>query len=315
MHIGSIVSGHAHSQVREAVMQRVQSSAQRVEASDKPTKGERLVARMDADNDNKLSISELRDTKMGRRMSVDRFAKLDANSDGMLEAKEFDAARQARLEAAEARRESEARQERAARAAREAPRENMQSSAATESAVRANMAEYLMEKVDDGSIDVAERVLEGLDADKSGGLNSEEIAGTRLAELVGDGFYKLDEDKNGALDKKELAGFIAESLMEKAGTKPGSDAVSGIVGSVETEEVAEAEEAVVEAVEEAAAEDEAAEASTFAAASGSGVSEYASRVQKAFENALEMLKDSGSEQSFNAVSALYKDVQNIFETT
>lgn len=279
--------GHAHAHVREAMMHRA-------EASEGQSKGERLVARIDGNEDGKLSIGELRDTKIGRRMSVDQFAKIDSNSDGMLEAGELDAAREARPEATQER------------------RERLYSAAGAESAVRANMAEYLMEKVDDGSADVAARVIKGLDADESGALNSEEIAGTRLAELLGDGFYALDADKNGALGKEELAGFIAEKLMEKTSGEAESDAVSEVEESAETEELIAAEEGLVEPAEEAVSE--AVEEPAFGAPSGSSVSEYASRVQAAFENALEMLKGAQSEQSFNAVSALYKDVQSIFET-
>ena len=51
-----------------------------------PSRGERLVARNDQNNDGKLSAAELEGTKLGRRMSVDRFARLDRNDDGMLEA-------------------------------------------------------------------------------------------------------------------------------------------------------------------------------------------------------------------------------------
>ena len=54
-----------------------------------PSRGERLVARNDQNNDGKLSAAELQGTKLGRRMSVDKFARLDRNDDGMLEASEL----------------------------------------------------------------------------------------------------------------------------------------------------------------------------------------------------------------------------------
>lgn len=292
MHIGSSGSGHAwghaHANMREAM-------ASRTEVSSEQTKGERLVARIDGDNDNKLSINELRDTKLGRKLSVDRFAKMDSNSDGMLEASELDQAREARREAKEAR------------------SERSFSTMSAESAVRANMAEYLMEKVDDGSVDVAAQVMKGLDGDESGALNSEEIAGTRLAELLGDGFYALDADKSGALDKEELAGFIAEKMMERTGASAEAEEVAAVEEAEVSEELAAAEEAVIE-TQEVAAEEEVAAVETVDAVEGSRVSDYASRVQTAFENALEMLKGNESQQSFDAVSALYKEVQNIFET-
>jgi len=56
------------------------------------SRGARVVARHDRNEDGKLGIDELEGTRLGARMSVNRFARLDANEDGLLDAAEIDSA-------------------------------------------------------------------------------------------------------------------------------------------------------------------------------------------------------------------------------
>ena len=114
-----------------------------------PSRGERLVARNDQNNDGKLSTAELQGTKLGRRMSVDKFARLDRNDDGMLEASELDRKRARRSEGP----------------------------SMMEQVVVARFADFLAAKPEpqpkpDAS-KIAEAVLARLDKDDSAGLNSE----------------------------------------------------------------------------------------------------------------------------------------------
>lgn len=161
------------------------------------SRGERIVARLDGNDDGKLDIAELAESRLGRKLSVERFARVDGNGDMMLDAAEIDAMRRGK-----------------------------HGTASREAAMRTRHAAYLAEKVEtpaaeDG--DVAAEVIRLLDADGSGRLNSEEIAGTRLAHLIGGDFYEIDADRNGGLDRGELAGYLAERLTGES--DPGADAV------------------------------------------------------------------------------------------
>ncbi len=265
--------GHAQTRMGE-------STTHRVETATKKSESERFVTLNDSDNDGKLNINELRETKLGKRMSVERFAKLDANSDGMLEAKEFDQAEKSKDH-------------------------RNHSNISMESAVRAKMANYLIAKVEsDPASDVAQRVINGLDGDGSGGLNSEEIAGTKLAGLIGDTFFSLDADKSGALDQAELAGYIADRLSDLAHSAIVSEPVSKLEDA-----------AVNDVIEEQATLPEVEENATPSTERNteSSVSEYANRVKSAFETALEILKNNNSGGSYDVVNALFEDVQSIYE--
>ena len=287
MQVGSSEHGMGHHamKVRAAILHKSATA-------DVPSRAERMVARHDADGDGKLSVSEMRDTKLGSKMSVDRFAKLDKNGDGMLEAGELKIGRGKGHAHAYG---------------------HMKQAAGAESAVRAAMADYLVSKTDEGAAsDVAGRVMDRLDMDKNGGLNSEEIAGTRLAEMIGGEFYQLDGDKSGTLDKVELADFITRTLL--GGAPPAVDDeqtpdeiapvadASGDAAPVEQEE-----SAAMPGLTDASA---AAERDT---SFGSGAADYANQVNAAFETALEMLRTANSAPGYNSVNKLYGEVKSILE--
>ena len=164
------------------------ANVQNQDNAGQPSRGERLVARLDQDNDGKLSVGELKGTRLGEKMSVDRFARLDANDDGLLDAGELN---------------------RKGRHHKDGPSD-------VERAMVAKFADLLTERVEPRNLgeEIAKEVLARLDADGSEGLNSEEIAGTRLAEAIGSDFYELDGDKNGALDVAELSAFINDEYLQ-----------------------------------------------------------------------------------------------------
>ncbi len=271
-----------------------------------PSRGERLVARNDQNNDGKLSTAELQGTKLGRRMSVDRFARLDRNDDGMLEASELNR--------------------------KKAPRTDGPSM--MEQVVVARFADFLAGKPEpqakpDAS-KVAEAVIARLDKDDSSGLNSEEIAGTRLAEKLGSGFYELDSDKNGALDKEELTSFIskaylgeaeadAEAIQPATGDATNEDDIQPTSLDVAKEDVPEAASRADDSVA-ASSDPEPFEAVEVAEtqASGKAVSEpsssvaYADQIRASFEAALEVLKNGADQRSaYDVVRTLYAEVSGI----
>jgi len=87
MHIGTqnfAIQNHAAQRPAQE-----QNRTQNHEQSGSSGRGERLVARHDQNNDGKLSTSELQDTRLGKKISIDRFAQLDKNGDGQLEAGEL----------------------------------------------------------------------------------------------------------------------------------------------------------------------------------------------------------------------------------
>ena len=296
------------------------------------SRGEKIVERLDKDGDGKLALNELAESKIGQRLTLQRMARMDANGDGMLEASEFN--RTGGAEGAEGKVAAAAAP--AAEPATRAAPEMM------EAVFTSNMADYLTEKVSTVSVEeraesLAKEIIKRLDADGSGRLNTEEIAGTRLAEKIGEGFYNLDADKSGGLDLDELFGFLRDQIMtlaEERGLIPaeGDDAVEGLaeaslgeaadaieaVGVVE-----ETSDAAVQLVEEAveAAQAEAAEAAAEAAAAeaaeeaGSDFEMTAEDLVKtAFENALKMIQEGQENRStFDVVSALYGNIQSIFD--
>jgi Ca2+-binding EF-hand superfamily protein len=276
------------------------------------SRGERLVARNDQDNDGKLSPAELQGTKLGRRMSVDRFASLDRNDDGMLEASEL-----------------------SRRTGRGSDSPSMM-----EQVVVARFANYLAAKpeteVKPDASKVADAVLARLDKDGSTGLNSEEIAGSRLAEKLGSGFYELDRDKNGALDKEELTAFISKAFLEQTETNDEADATKAKVADDDADSavkastsdaanttVAPAQADVDEPVATASKSNpgdtfefaDAQPLAATAAASSSSVA-FADQVRASFEAALEVLKSGADQRSaYDVVRTLYAEVNGIIGET
>lgn len=223
------------------------------------SRGERIVARLDGNDDGKLDIAELAESRLGRKMSVERFARTDTNGDLMLDAAEIDAMRRGK-----------------------------HGTAMREAAMRSRYAAYLAEKVepretDDG--DVATELIRLLDGDGSGRLNSEEIAGTRLAQLIGGDFFEIDADRNGGLDRAELSGFLTQQLA--GAVEPGGDAVGAtpqVPGSVE--------------------------AGTASATS------YEQGIRTAFDNALMLLgSGNGSATPTEVVQSLYAEVKTLLNMT
>ena len=253
--------------------------------TDAQSRGERLVGRLDRDKDGKIGLSEIAESKLGSKMTVERFARLDANSDGALDAAELDARR--------------------GRGWGKAMREEMM-----QNVVTAQMADYLTEKVPEAlpGDDLVKAVIARLDGDGSGALNSEEIAGTRLAEKIGAGFYDLDGDKSGTLDMAELGAYIRAEVLGLADpvAAPAEEAVEEVaaVDPAEATEVAEVAEAP-EAAEAAAPE--------TVAAPEAGTLDPQQAMISAFETALQMIKDGQEARStYDVVSALYGTAKDIF---
>lgn len=256
--------------------------------TDGQSRGERIVGRLDRDKDGKIGPSEVAESRFGSKMSVERFARLDANSDGALDAAELDARR--------------------GWAWGKAMREEMM-----QNVVTAQMADYLTEKVPEAmpGDDLVKAVIARLDGDGSGALNSEEIAGTRLAEKIGAGFYDLDGDKSGTLDMAELGAFIRAEVLGLADpvAAPAEEAVEEVAAAdpEETTEVAEAAE-----VPEAAETAETAAPETVAAPEA-GTLDPQQAMISAFETALQMIKDGQEPRStYDVVSALYGTAKDIF---
>ncbi len=271
-----------------------------------PSRGERLVARNDQNNDGKLSTAELQGTKLGRRMSVDRFARLDRNDDGMLEASELNRKKARRTDGP----------------------------SMMEQVVVARFADFLAGKPEpqakpDAS-KVAEAVIARLDKDDSSGLNSEEIAGTRLAEKLGSGFYELDSDKNGALDKKELTSFISKAYLGEA--EADAEAIQPATGDatnvddIQPTSLDMAKEDVPEAASRAdasvaassdpepfeAVEVAETQASDRVVSEPSSSVAYADQIRASFEAALEVLKSGADQRSaYDVVRTLYAEVSGI----
>lgn len=205
------------------------------------SRGERIVACLDSDQDGGLSIAELADSRRGSKMTLERFARIDTNGDSKLDAAEIDAMKRGRG-----------------------------GGAGREIAMRAR---WLAERAEpaQAETDLSAQVIGLLDSDGSGRLNSEEIAGTRLAELIGGDFYRLDADRNGGLDQQELALFLAEHLTESV-TDPVGDT-------------------------------EASEAALVPTTSG-----FEASVLNAFDTALQLLQIAPETPAAGVVASLYKDV-------
>lgn len=257
------------------------------------SRGERLVGRLDRDKDGKLGLSEIADSRLGRSMSVERYTRLDTNSDGALDAAELDARRGWAW----------------GRMMREEMMQNV---------VTAQMADYLTEQVPEAvpGEDLVNEVIARLDGDGSGALNSEEIAGTRLAEKIGAGFYDLDGDRSGTLDTAELGAFIRAEVLGLADpvVPPAEEAVEEVAATDPAEETVIPETAdaveVAETAEPAATEETAA---TDPVAAPDTAPDPEQAMLSALETALQMIQDGQETRStYDVVSALYGQAKDIF---
>ncbi|CUH63171.1 hypothetical protein TG4357_00516 [Thalassovita gelatinovora] len=79
--------------VMSSISASVMSWSSHSQETQESTRGEKLVARLDQDQDGGISAEELKDTRLGRRMSVDTFSKIDDDNDGKLTADEIDSFR------------------------------------------------------------------------------------------------------------------------------------------------------------------------------------------------------------------------------
>lgn len=159
---------------------------------------------------------------------------------------------------------------------------------------------------------LADAVITRLDGDQSGALNSEEIAGTHLADTIADGFYELDADQSGTLDRAELSGFLAHNGLAETEV-----ADAQVVEVTPPEAVADDDEAELEelavAAEDVAGEDPAAStgATTLSAAvAPAPAPSYEQRMADAFETALETLNQGQAPSwTVDIVKSLYGDVK------
>lgn len=289
-------------------------------------RGEKIVARLDQDGDGKLGLNELAGTRIGKKMTVDRMARMDANGNGMLEASEFN--RRKGVAASDAAAAAQAKAAPAETVADGKPGavEKPAQKPSTEAAIIAQMADYYAAKVSpEDQIKaraeaLAQELVKRLDADGSGKLNTEEIAGTRLAEKIGEGFYKLDADRNGGLDLEELFGFLRQELMAQAEKGDWGAAAEGAKTPAGETPVA-VDTSAETALEQVKATVEAAEADAAKAAEAAEAKEAdyelsaADLVKTAFENALRMIKEGQEARStYDVVSALYGNVKDILQS-
>ena len=282
------------------------------EQSGSSDRGDRLVARLDQNNDGKLSTGELQDTRLGNKISVDRFARLDKNGDGQLEASELN------------------RKGKSQGNHHDGPNAGPST---TERALVAKFADLLAapakppEPANLGE-DIAKALLTRLDKDGSGGLNSEEIAGSKLAEKIGGDFYELDGDKNGALDTAELSAFITSQFLdaEQGDEVDETDEADESDEVDETDEVDEVDDdtdvaplfspvagGVIVDTTIAPVEDVIA-VSPVSPASTTFESSYSDSIRSSFEAALELLQQGAEQQqsAVNLVRTLYAEANKSF---
>lgn len=289
MHIGTQnfgIQNHAAHQARQRASQ--------AQNHDHASRSERLVARHDANDDGKLSTAELQDTRLGKKMSIDRFARLDKNGDGQLEAGELNRRGRHHGHDHHNKPSTGPSQVESALVAKFA---DLLAAPATPPEPPANLGE-----------DIAKALLSRLDKDDSGALNSEEIAGSKLAEKIGAGFYDLDGDKNGALDTAELSAFITEQFLGAAETDD-ADAVD------ETGEVADvAPLAPTEPTDAADAVEPVEETPAVTAPVDAAGPSYADSLRASFEAALEVLEKGNEQQqaALNVVRTLYAEANKAF---
>ncbi|WP_212702541.1 EF-hand domain-containing protein [Thalassovita aquimarina] len=81
-------ASHGHPVMRAAQYQGADSGGKAAAAS----LGEQVATRFDQNEDGGVSADELQGTRLGRKMSVDAFSKIDGDGDGKLTAEEFDSA-------------------------------------------------------------------------------------------------------------------------------------------------------------------------------------------------------------------------------
>lgn len=257
-----------------------------------PSRGERVVARLDQDGDGKLGLGELAEGRIGKKMTVERFARLDGDADGKLSAAEIDAGRT-----------------RGRAYGGEDAMKNLVTAKMADAPAPAAPAPLPGE-------DLAGAIIGKLDSDGNGSVNSEEIAGTWLAQNIGSRFYDLDGDKSGTLDTAELGAFIRTEILKLA--EPSAPAAVDPAPAAEEADPSDAAktvaasvvEEVAEAAEPAPAEESAAVGKVDAEPAGLSPSE---QMLKSLETALKVIQDGQETRStYDVVSALYGDAQKIF---
>lgn len=255
---------------------------------------DRHASEIDRGNDGKLSATKLQDARPGQRTSVESINRMGLDALGKLEV------------AAVARSDTQ----------------KDATPSMVESLTIANFADYLAERVDPAkqAEDIANGVISRLDRDGSEGLNSEEIAGSRLAEDIGAGFYEVDADKNGTLDTAELSDFIAREYLrgQQVEATPAQSESSFDVGEDESlsavaMDAAQVDMSETEAASEAAIIDEVDQNSEIVSSPFTPEKSYEDQILASLEAALEMLRE-GSDQrpTLDVVQNLYSEVKDIF---
>lgn len=171
-----------------------------------------------------------------------------------------------------------------------------------------------------------------LDRDGSMSLSSEEIAGTRLGQMIGDGFASIDTDSNGSLNSDELLAFIGSHLTESVQQDSGAAQQSEPSGDLDPSAGIAEDSAMVSAEDptyappladpaEGAAPDSpdagpvdglAPHEETATETSIEG--RYDDSVRMAFETALEVLNSgSPSTSALEVVSSIYGEVQGMLD--
>ena len=190
--------------------------------------------------------------------------------------------------------------------------------ASSESVVLAKIADALAAKAEPepapAGETLAKMLIERLDGDGSGALNSEEIAGTRLAEKIGDKFYGLDGDKSGTLDVAELRAFIEEAVLglaEPADEAEDADDVEVDDDDAAASVVSAATSASASVAEELTELDDVGESDAVVTAAASSFVVDNEKLN-GFEAALKLLEDSAeNRQTYDVISTFYERVKAI----
>ena len=257
--------------------------------SSRPSRGERLVEKFDSDGNGKIAMAELEGTRLGKRMSVDRFARLDRDGDLELSADELNHGRRGKGYAFG------------------------HFSKVAEASVLSQIADALAASAEAESQEdtLADLVIDRLDSDDSGALNSEEVAGTKLANLIGADFYTLDADKSGTLDKAELSELLREKVFGLTETPADDPEPEKVVAEVDDD--APIDVGLPSEDVPTAAPDPTIAVLTPDTANDapSGTLSTNNRIASSFEAALQLLQNGQQTSTFDAVNAFYEDVRRI----
>lgn len=264
-------------------------------AGQQPSRGARVVGKLDQDGDGKLGLNELKDTRFGSRLSVDRFAQLDTNQDGALDAAEIDAGRKSRH--------------------------------AVESAVTMQMRGGASAQIVAG---LDRDQSGGLNSEEIAGTRLADLIGTGFGTVDANRNGALDATELSSF----LAGALTAPATADAPPAAGAQATTGTTPAAgETAAAlstataaaapgADADDApgTVETGNETDPADQAADAAaspvapTPAATPSQGTSgvDQMSAITSSFEAALSLLQDGGVQPTaYDAVTSLYAEVQNI----